>query len=209
MSAPALLRYFEHDCLPGIRHFHCEPMRASLSTDACARRWREANAKRHGSGGIQVAMKDSDKSCALCKGCRIGAMHAGADKANLHAIHVTNTCARCLKPAPRLINKHLCVSCYNRSREYLLGRNSRGNKPVMHPPLSSHSVSYMAGGELRIRTIELAAERREVIAAVLRDEHDAVTFVEEADREIAESMESLCAQRRRAPANARTRFVRL
>ncbi|WP_257828654.1 hypothetical protein [Burkholderia glumae] len=89
-----------------------------------------------------------------------------------------------------MVNRHLCLSCYNRQREYLSGRNAKGTLPVMHPPLALHTVSYTAAGEPRTRTIEHATGRREVIAATLRDERDAVTFAEDIDRAYAVELEA-------------------
>ncbi|CAB5280113.1 hypothetical protein IST455A_01008 [Burkholderia multivorans] len=178
MDAATAVEYFEFaDLLPGVKHFHCDRMRASLSVDACAANWNAASDRREG-------------ACSQCKGCRIGAVHAGYGDANLHPLHATLTCARCLRMRGRLVHKHLCLSCYNRHREYLIGRNSKGTAPVMHPPLALHTVSYIAAGELRTRTIEHATGRREVIAAILRDERDAVTFAEDIDRAYAVELQA-------------------
>jgi hypothetical protein len=37
------IKYFEFDALPGVKHFRCERMLASLSMTACASNWRLAN----------------------------------------------------------------------------------------------------------------------------------------------------------------------
>ncbi|CAB3752995.1 hypothetical protein [Paraburkholderia solisilvae] len=198
MDAP--IAYFEYaDLLPGVRHFTCERMRACLSIDACARNWREANMRGACPGGMAQALEDGGKSRIACARCPLGAAHAGADESKLHPLRGKLVCARCLKSASRLIKKHLCVSCQNREYEYLRGFNRKGTKPITHPPLSAHTVEYLADDEVRERTIEHAVSRDEVVVAILRDEHDAVEFFEDADTAFAARVDELCAQAWRAP----------
>ncbi|WP_175108354.1 hypothetical protein [Pararobbsia alpina] len=85
-------------------------------------------------------------------------------------------CARCHLTASRLIAKHLCISCYNRQREQVIGANAKGTKPVKLPPLHRRSISYMAGGKLKTETIDRSLDTTELIVAVLRDERYAVQF---------------------------------
>ncbi|HTH74264.1 MAG TPA: hypothetical protein VL635_07645 [Trinickia sp.] len=66
-----------------------------------------------------------------------------------------------------------------------------GTVPVMHPPLAPHTVSYETAGERRERTIALSRDRREVIAAVLRDEPNEVAFIDAEDQAYADSFGSV------------------
>ncbi|CAB3806284.1 hypothetical protein LMG28138_05792 [Pararobbsia alpina] len=85
---------------------------------------------------------------------------------------------------PRLIHKHLCVSRYNREREQRIGKNAKGNKPIKLTPLHRRTVSYMANGKLKTKTIDRAMNTAELIVAVLRDEEHAVQFAWQAPASI-------------------------
>lgn len=164
MTVPSV-EYFEIPELPGRKFFACGPLRATIATDVCAGNWRASNESAAG-GRLH------------CKRCEIGARHAGQADSNMSALHGLRICARCHRLATRLISKHICVSCYNRSREALLGRNAKGTKPVelTAEMLVRRSVSYLSGGEFKTRVIERAVDQDEVIVAVLRDEPKAVRF---------------------------------
>jgi hypothetical protein len=58
------MHYFEIDVLPGVKHFRCVRMLASLSISACTSNGRLANAKQN-------------PTRERCMGCRVGALHAG------------------------------------------------------------------------------------------------------------------------------------
>jgi hypothetical protein len=158
------LAYFEIPEIPGQLRFRCEPLRVSLSADACGERWKSA------------ATATADVRWVTCKNCRIGARHAGKIDANPSQFTGRKICARCHVTAPRLIHKHLCVSCYNRQREQVIGANAKGTKPIKLPPLYRRSISYMAGGKLKTKTIDRSLDTTELIVAVLRDEEHAVQF---------------------------------
>ena len=90
--------------------FYCEKLHANLSRELCVKRHTE---------GIFLT----------CRQCELGAIHSGytlQDKPNL-----SNTCSRCKKSVGRLIYKKLCVSCYNRQRETVVGFDRRGNPPTI------------------------------------------------------------------------------
>lgn len=85
-------------------------------------------------------------------------------------------CGRCEQGATRLIHGHLCVSCYNREREYLKGRNAKGNAPKYHPTLYAISLRYRAGSQVKTRTMQHVTCAAELVIAALRDEPKQVTF---------------------------------
>jgi hypothetical protein len=156
--------YFEIPELPGRQNFHCDRLRATLSTDACGARWSAAS----------TAI--SDVRWVSCKSCRIGARHAGKLDANPSPLRALRICARCHVTASRVIGKHLCISCYNRQREQLVGKNAKGNKPVKLAPLQRRTISYFAGGKLKTKTVDWSLDTTEVIVAILRDEEHTVRF---------------------------------
>lgn len=155
--------YFERREIPGVNAFQCERLSATLSVPSCADMWRKANhqnVERH----------------ARCKTCPVGAVHAGETAASMSPFMGACICARCTQPAARLIGKHLCVSCYNRQREYLIGKNSRGTAPAKMRPLARRAVRYLVDGEMRTLTMDLTADTTELIVAILRDSKKSVQF---------------------------------
>ncbi|MGF6806057.1 hypothetical protein OKW30_001183 [Paraburkholderia sp. Clong3] len=156
--------YFELGELPGRQHFHCDRLRATLSTDACGHRWKTAGEATAGTRWL------------TCKNCHVGARHAGELDANPSPIKGRKICARCHVLATRLIHKHLCVSCYNRQREQMIGKNAKGTKPIKLAQLVQRTISYMVRGKLETKTVERCLDTTELIIAVLRDEKQAVRF---------------------------------
>jgi len=156
--------YFEIPEMPGKPMFRCEKRRASLLASSCKSMWQEGN------------RKVCDDRFLLCRGCQIGAIHAGVGDATLSPLYATPTCARCGTGGMRLIGGHICVSCYNRSAEYKKGRNARGSAPINHPILYRIAIRYMAGGQVKTKTRDDAASSLELIVGALRDEPKQVTF---------------------------------
>lgn len=156
--------YIEYEFLPGVKHFACERLRATLSVPACAGNWRRGH-------------YDGDQARQRCKGCAIGAMHAGEEGASQSPLLGTPICGRCHRTSTRLIHRHLCPSCYNRQREVLVGKNGKGTPPVKWQILAWRTVSYQRlDGTVVDRTIDRAADTDELVVAVLRDEKHAVRF---------------------------------
>ncbi|MDO3518138.1 hypothetical protein [Ralstonia pseudosolanacearum] len=166
MKAGTAPEYFEMPELPGRVYFACAPLRCTLSVDACVANWRASIEASVVGGNVQ------------CKHCPVGARHAGGADANTSPLRGTLTCARCHRGSTRLIRGMICVSCYNREREALQGRNGKGNAPVLLTAemLGRRSISYLAGGEVRTKVVERAVDTVEVVVAVLRDEKQAPRF---------------------------------
>lgn len=115
------IQYEESPKYPGVRLFRCEPLRAILSPAACAR---------------NVA----NKSQIQCTKCPIGKLHVSECAPQPRATREWTTlpysgsepakaCTRCGTKTYRLLNKTLCVSCYNRQRELRIGANAKGGIP--------------------------------------------------------------------------------
>lgn len=107
-------------------YFECKPYRGLFSVESCARNWKAARG----------AVEDSNR--CLCRNCSVGALHAGQEPVRLTP---KSMCARCGKTDQRLIRGAICVSCYNRERELLVGRNSKGAFPVHAKRLRSLDIS--------------------------------------------------------------------
>ncbi len=138
----------------GRTHFACAKINASaLSIDTCAGRWKQAKA----SGEAVQFM--------ACKGCPIGRCHAGEGDP-LKAVRKSGTkravvavtenagrCCRCGRGGMRLIGSGtkagvglICVSCYNRQREYSRGCNAKGRPPKTYVPATPRRVSILIDG---------------------------------------------------------------
>lgn len=158
-----MVEYFTYENVPGKSYFRCERMRATLSTAACKDSWRRADELNDG----------SHSSCRLCP---IGAVHAGEVAASMSPLKGTLTCCRCHRTAGRLINSMTCVSCYNRAREVLVGRNAKGTAPVKLCALDARRIRYRHGGELCTLKLRHSVDTDELVVAVLRDSKQSVVF---------------------------------
>jgi len=158
-----MTEYFAIDGVPGKVYFRCERQRATLSTTACAASWRRAD-------------ELNDGQCAACRLCPTGAVHAGEVAASMSPLKGTLTCARCHRPSARLIGGHRCVSCYNREREVLAGRNAKGTAPVKTCRLDARHLRFNANGDMRYLRVAMSADMDELIVATLRDSRSRVSF---------------------------------
>jgi len=160
------IEYFEIvDLLPGVQHFMCTKLKSTLSVASCGDRYQKAMA-----GGAE-----NDRYFA-CRSCPIGAAHSGKEAPNESRFFGKTICGRRHTGATRLIGKHLCISCYNRSREYLIGRNRKGTKPVKLARLDPRSITYLAGDAVKTRALDLTVDTEELVIAALRDESSRVAF---------------------------------
>lgn len=89
--------------------FYCEKLSATLQVVTCVKRFKSGN-------------------FITCRGCELGACHAGEKKPSIDLSH---TCSRCLRTVSRLIYDKLCVSCCNRQLEVYKGADRRGKPPKL------------------------------------------------------------------------------
>lgn len=105
--------------------FFCERQAMTLSEKGCVRLWKSARERR----------PDAWEGRHNCLNCPIGAANAGVSAPEASAARASEAlrmiCPRCTRPAGRLVNAELCVSCYNRKREIARGRNCKGNPPIV------------------------------------------------------------------------------
>ena len=158
-----MVEYFAIEAAPGRLFFRCERQRATLMRESCAGMWREANHLGH-------------DNRATCKRCPIGAEHAGEAMASMSALKGTLTCARCHRPALRLIHGHVCVSCKNREYELLKGCNAKGTAPVKLRALEPRRMWFLAGASFTSIQLPRTVDRAELIVAALRDTQERVRF---------------------------------
>lgn len=164
MQTQPLVSYVAPDWgMPGVRYFRCEPMAATLATGACASNWR-------------ASLERDSERLMKCRTCPIGAVHAGDTAASLSPLRGARICSRCVTGTTRLIHEWLCVSCYNREREFMAGRNAKGRVPTRMAPLHRRALKVVEAGSTRILARDLTAGLEELMAAALRDSKRSATF---------------------------------
>ncbi len=87
---------------------------------------------------IPVELPRLPNRCGQCG--RAGGRHKRGDHG--HGDH----CARWTKYSARLINGRFCISCYNRNREALVGKNAKGSRPALCDRLHPVSVAVVEFG---------------------------------------------------------------
>lgn len=123
----------------------CDRRALTLSRDGCAASWRAAERKR----------PDPWEGRWHCRACPVGAAHAGRPQAETAAVveSLQRVCPRCGRRAMRIIQGRLCVSCYNREREVLKGRNAKGGVPQLTAVLHDETVLIVRDGLLFRHTL--------------------------------------------------------
>jgi hypothetical protein len=149
--------------MPGVAMFKCERLHASLQVGKCRDMWVATN-----EGAIG--------GCERCGKCQVGAGHAGVTGSSFSPLRGTMTCARCHRTDQRLIGGNVCVSCYNRAREWLSGKNAKGSKPCKHPALERRVVRYVEDGVVRVMSRAHTVGMGELVVEVLRDSGKRVVF---------------------------------
>ncbi len=149
--------------LPGTRYFRCAPMTATIAVEACASNWR-------------ASLERDSERLLKCRSCPVGAVHAGDTAASLSPLRGMRICSRCVTGTTRLIHEWLCVSCYNREREHIAGRNAKGKAPSRMAPLHRRAIKIVEAGVPRILARDLTTGMEELMVAALRDSRNSVAF---------------------------------
>lgn len=164
--------YFKVDGYEG-DYFKCERY-GTMSPASCARNYRAApDEVRRG-------------RLEACVGCPVGLQHAepGAKpkvQQKATAFAYRQVCVRCRRGGDdaansrlvgrmRLVRDHTtCVSCYNREREVLQGKNAKGAKPKKWRNLFYVQIASVAGGCLTIEKFDHPVrDRIEAMLTILR-----------------------------------------
>jgi hypothetical protein len=120
----------------------CDRLSMKLSTPGCARLWRSA----------QESRPKEHEGRYACLTCTIGAANAGASLPPTAAATeaLRTVCPRCERRATRFIAGRLCISCYNRDREVRIGKNAKGNRPLLTDVLRAANVVIIEAADSRI-----------------------------------------------------------
>lgn len=158
-----MVEYSANENVPGKLFFRCERLRATLSTESCAALWRRAD-------------EINDGSHSACRLCLVGSGHAGYTGASQSPLKGALMCARCHRTAGRLIGKMICVSCYNRKREFFAGKNAKGTAPIRLAALHKRRIRYLHGPDVVTLVLNDSADTDELIIAALRDSKSEIVF---------------------------------
>lgn len=138
--------YFSLDSVGG-KYFECKLLRATLTTTACASKYRKAKEK---------------GSASVCAHCATGAEHAGEKP---RAEFSARECCRCGRTDLRLIGGYRCVNCFNRELEKIKGANAKGQPPVHAAPVYAMDV-YVPGSRRRMHFDRVCSAAEAIVAAM-------------------------------------------
>lgn len=159
-----MIEYFTIPELPDRPMFRCDRRNATLQVASCAAIWKTANSKH------------CNDCSSVCRTCPIGAVHAGEGDAVMSKLRGKEICSRCHREGMRLIGGDICVSCWNRQREVIIGKNARGRKPLNHPPIAPHAITFRTGNDLVRIERPHAICTEELVISALRDSTRQVFF---------------------------------
>lgn len=170
------VEYASSDLAPGLLMFGCSRLSATLSMSGCARRWREASVPVKRRRGDDQGGDTSVDRFSACRGCPIGAAHAGEAVINYSSIYGADICPRCRKGVTRMIGDRICVSCYNREREEAAGKNARGNVPTRLKPLRSINFRVVVDGAPRVMSADRVVDIAEPMVQTMRRTPGKIVF---------------------------------
>jgi hypothetical protein len=171
-SAPATaaegVSYF---AMPGVegQWFRCGPFRATLSTTACARRWREA----------QTAVKVEAERLERCRVCLLGSVHAGERGGFRSPLFHAEICPRCGRGGTRIVKNRLCISCTNRTYEFVKNKNGKGTPVTFRlEPRRIGVIVHYGGPNARLMEVmePHSTDTEEVVAQTLRTMEGRIAF---------------------------------
>ncbi|MGM9487785.1 hypothetical protein [Ideonella sp. YS5] len=141
------------------RHFNCRPLRAMLSTQACADNVKVGRPSCHGCGvGALHRVEHADAPCEVPT--RRPLQSEGAPPLRFDPPPRRQHCVRCwTQPGSRdrggLVVDAICVSCFNRAREARAGRNAKGHRPAA-TRVERLAVGVIAGPRYWLVSVEVA-----------------------------------------------------
>ena len=147
---------------PTLEMMRCERRNMTLSRPGCAKLWLSANT------GEKDRRPKPWEGRAACVVCPLGALNAGVEQSPAAGAveSIRMICPRCERPAQRLIHDRLCVSCYNREREALIGKNAKGGRPRLCDVLHARKIAVTdAAGTRDVRAPSVASASEVMLAA--------------------------------------------
>ncbi len=128
--------------------FQCPsiPGKLTLSEVSCANQYKAAQTK------------DWRYRLPHCVSCQIGAKNAGLEVGT--PFQHKALCVRCGSGEGRMVMGRLCMSCYNREREWRLGKNAKGGVPREYRPLGRFLFVHVASCRRYLIEASCAVEAR-------------------------------------------------
>lgn len=170
-----MIDYFQLEGVPG-NYFKCRSY-GTLSVAACSRNY------------VEAPTQSESGRLGGCLNCEVGQEHAittkrivvpsGAENRSKTVSH--SFCVRCRRASSeeglrlvgrmRLLRKKtICISCYNREREFKTGRNAKGTSPRKWASLMMIRLAVLnAGGGEILELDNLVYDRLEAVYTVLRN----------------------------------------
>jgi hypothetical protein len=150
----AEIRYFQHEGVAG-DYFDCPSNMGSLSVSSCAANYNLAMSPQGLKEGRRVV------------GCGSVSRFVGS-----------GICSRCQKDSTRLIRGSICVGCYNREREVLIGRNAKGGVPSKCRAVFALTLACIMsdGQRVEIRRFDRVSSLLEAKISMLRTEAKSCVF---------------------------------
>ncbi|WP_146208851.1 hypothetical protein [Azospirillum sp. TSO22-1] len=147
----------------------CQRRSVTLAESSCAASWETAQKKR----------PEPWEGRWHCRSCALGAEKAGKPlpQTAIAADALSCLCPRCFRPAPRLINGHLCVSCYNRDREVARGRNAKGGVPRLTAKLHNLTILIVEAGAVRRETLDRVTGPQEAMIMLAKRARRPIAFL--------------------------------
>ena len=147
----------------------CEPRKMRLTVPGCAKLWLSANTG---------PAPEPWEARLSCRGCRVGAKSAGRTVRPIdEALDLwRSVCSRCLKPTSRMIGRMHCVSCYNRQREAIAGKNAKGTRPALADQLFTARIDVVHQGTSAVIERPHVTSRVEAIVQISRDAKGPMMF---------------------------------
>ena len=137
--------------VPSQLRFDCGPLRAVLSTKACAELGQRA------------------EPGTACHRCELGQQHhTDHHPAERRRERAVGTCVRCGRADLQIVRTHgLCVSYQNREYEWINGRNTKGKVPTEYRPAFQHELTLLLGDGTVQRRLEAGLHAGEALARLL------------------------------------------
>lgn len=137
----------EYKTIPGVQgtYFDCPHKLGTLSVTSCGASWKASMTR--------DAIRDGRR--VTCRCCSVGEAHAmgatapsddGAAPSGSGLLG-SRSCARCGRHNGRLVRGAICISCYNREREWIKGRNGKGTAPKFLRPVFPAAVAAIYADE--------------------------------------------------------------
>lgn len=149
------------------KFFRCKTLSATLSDKSCSALYLKA-----------MSFNSNSFMFVKCQFCPIGAKHSGnpSPPEKISIFYRSYVCSRCFQRSTRMIRNSICVSCYNREREFMVGKNARGSAPIRYRKIGSAVIWYLNDKGLCVRKFDRVSSRVEAVISILHNDGGAKSF---------------------------------